>query len=299
MDNKLEVITIEPSIPKVLDVTIPSSNVIGAGYIAGPQGKDGLPGPQGPAGPKGDPGPRGEKGDKGDPFTYEDFTQEQLESLKVTTKGTSVPGPQGPAGAKGDPGPQGPRGEAGPKGDKGDPFKYSDFTPEQLAALKGPKGDKGDPGPQGPQGIQGPPGPGGGGDGSADLSAYTTKKDADNLYLKKVDLRNYLTMIGDPKYALKTELNNYLSKTDATNNYAQKGWATQTFAYKGDLGTFIKKSEIGQYALTPGDAASRYVNNIQAQSFAKNADLANYVPKAQYDKDMEILKKRIADLEHL
>ena len=32
------------------------------------------------------------------------------------------------------------------------------FTPEQLAALKGPKGDKGDPGPQGEQGIQGPKG---------------------------------------------------------------------------------------------------------------------------------------------
>ena len=28
------------------------------------------------------------------------------------------------------------------KGDKGDPFTYDDFTPEQLASLKGPKGDK-------------------------------------------------------------------------------------------------------------------------------------------------------------
>ena len=200
--DKLEVITIEPSTPKVLDVTIPSSNVIGTGYIAGPQG------------------------------------------------------PMGPAGIQG---------------------------------------------PQGIPGEQGPPGPAGsgGGAGGADLSAYTTKKDADNLYLKKVDLRNYLTMIGDPKYALKTELNNYLSRNDATNNYAQKGWATQTFAYKNDLSTFIKKNEIAQYALTPGDASARYVNKIEGQSFAKNADLANYVPKAQYDKDMEVLKKRIADLEHL
>ena len=46
----------------------------------------------------------------------------------------------------------------GPKGDKGDPFTYADFTPEQLAGLKGEKGPKGDTGEQGPQGLQGPKG---------------------------------------------------------------------------------------------------------------------------------------------
>ena len=30
------------------------------------------------------------------------------------------------------------------KGDKGDAFKYEDFTPEQLNGLKGPQGDKGE-----------------------------------------------------------------------------------------------------------------------------------------------------------
>lgn len=39
-----------------------------------------------------------------------------------------------------------------PKGDKGDPFVYADFTAEQLEALKGPKGDKGDKGAPG-QGL--------------------------------------------------------------------------------------------------------------------------------------------------
>lgn len=34
-------------------------------------------------------------------------------------------------------------GTQGIKGDKGDPFRYEDFTPEQLEALKGPKGDAG------------------------------------------------------------------------------------------------------------------------------------------------------------
>ena len=38
------------------------------------------------------------------------------------------------------------RGPKGDPGDKGDPFKFSDFTPEQLNILKGKQGDKGDPG---------------------------------------------------------------------------------------------------------------------------------------------------------
>ena len=33
------------------------------------------------------------------------------------------------------------KGERGPKGDKGEAFKYEDFTPEQLEQLRGPKGD--------------------------------------------------------------------------------------------------------------------------------------------------------------
>ena len=160
------------------------------------------------------------------------------------------------------------------------------FTAEQLAALKGPKGDPG------------PPGTGGTG-GSVDLSAYTTKKDADNLYLKKVDLRNYLTMIGDPKYVLKTELNNYLNKSDAEAHYAQKGWASQTFAYKNDLGTFVKKNEIGQYALTPGDASTRYVNKIEGQSFAKKTELNDYVKKAeisQYTSSVQLTPEQLEKL---
>ena len=41
---------------------------------------------------------------------------------------------------------QGPQGEPGPKGE---PFRYDDFTAEQLEALKGPKGDKGEDGRDG------------------------------------------------------------------------------------------------------------------------------------------------------
>lgn len=206
--------------------------------------------------------------------------------VKDNTQIVKLQGPQGDPGPQGPPGPPGPKGEPGrngidgingeqggqgiqgPPGKDGKPFTYDMFTQEQLESLKGPRGE------------QGPPGPPGTG-ANVDLSPYATKQDADNLYLKKVDIRNYLTMLGDPKYALKTELNDYLSKTDATNNYAQKGWATQTFAYKNDLGTFIKENEIGQYALTPGDASTRYVNKLEGQSFAQKSELSEYVKKAE------------------
>ena len=104
--------------------------------LQGPKGEPGEQGPPGPPGPKGEPGKngidglngeqglqgvQGPPGKDGKPFTYDMFTQEQLENLK------------------------GPRGEQGPPGPKGEPFKYSDFTQDQLNALKGPKGDKGEP----------------------------------------------------------------------------------------------------------------------------------------------------------
>ena len=212
--------------------------------LQGPKGDPGEQGPPGPPGPPGEPGKNGIDGEQG------------LQGIQ---------GPPGPPGAPGRDGVNGPKGEPGKDGK---PFTYDMFTQEQLENLKGPKGE------------QGPPGPPGTG-ANVDLSAYETKQEADNLYLKKVDIRNYLTMLGDPKYALKTELDNYLSKTDAVNNYAQKGWATQTFAYKNDLGTFIKKNEIAQYALTPGDASTRYVNKLEGQSFAQKSELTDYVKKTE------------------
>ena len=54
----------------------------------GPQGETGPAGPkgeEGPQGPKGDTGAQGEQGpqgQKGDPFTYDDFTPEEIDGLK-------------------------------------------------------------------------------------------------------------------------------------------------------------------------------------------------------------------------
>lgn len=157
--------------------------------LQGPKGDPGQQGPPGPPGPPGEPGRNGIDGINGE------------QGLQGPP---GIQGPPGPPGAPGRDGANGLKGDPGPKGEPGKDgksFTYDMFTPEQLVALKGPKGDPGPPGP---------PGTG----ANVDLSAYATKQEADNLYLKKVDIRNYLTMLGDPKYAYKTELNDYVRKAE-------------------------------------------------------------------------------------
>ena len=97
-------------------------------------------------------GERGPKGDKGEAFKYEDFTPEQLESLR---------GPKGDAFTYEDftqeqlNALKGQQGEPGAKGDKGDAFTYADFTQEQLEALRGPAGKDGSNGLDGKDGKDG------------------------------------------------------------------------------------------------------------------------------------------------
>ena len=103
--------------------------------IQGEKGDTGERGPQGVQGIQGERGPQGEhgiQGERGAAFTYNDFTDSQLEALR---------------------GPKGETGMTGPKGAKGD------------------KGDKGDTGARGLQGVQGNTGPQGA-DGAPGKSAY-------------------------------------------------------------------------------------------------------------------------------
>ena len=136
---------------------------------------------------KGDTGDVGPKGDTDDAFTFEDFTPEQLANLKGPKGDT---GDKGQTGSKGDTGANGfsptvnvnhqdreiiitseegsvaisfdeLKGDTGASGAKGDTgatckaFEFSDFTPEQLASLKGATGDKGDTGNTGSKGDTG------------------------------------------------------------------------------------------------------------------------------------------------
>lgn len=163
---------------------------------------------------------------------------------------------------------QGPKGDPGPKGEPGKDgksFTYDMFTSEQLEALKGPRGDIG---------PQGPPGAG----ANVDLSAYATKADADNAYLKKVDLRNYLTMLGDPKYALKTELSTYLKAEAASNNYVSKPFAENTYATKSSLENYMKTEAASNVFLSKLNAENTYLSKTAAESaYAKKTDLNNYL----------------------
>ena len=125
----------------------------------GEQGLQGEVGPQGPEGLKGETGEQGPAGADGKDFTYDMFTEEQLEALR------GPQGPQGEQGVQGEVGPQGPEGlkgetgEQGPAGQDGKDFTYDMFTEEQLEALRGPQGENGADGAEGPQGPAGEAGP--------------------------------------------------------------------------------------------------------------------------------------------
>ena len=167
---------VESAVSKMPYVDSATGNWFKWDAAAGAFADTGVPatGPQGEVGPKGDTGEQGPKGDTGATGPKGDTGATGAQGPKGETGATGETGPQGPKGETGPRGPQGeqgiqgeigPAGPQGAKGDKGEAFTYSDFTAEQLAALKGDKGDtgpqgeKGDTGATGPTGPEGPRGP--------------------------------------------------------------------------------------------------------------------------------------------
>ena len=135
----------------------------------GEQGTQGIQGAKGDTGSKGERGLQGERGEKGDmgsigrisisvdnttgtPSATATASKAADGSTDISFSFNGIKGEKGEKGERGEQGLPGNDGAKGDKGDKGDAFKYSDFTEEQLAALKGPNGEQGDIGLTGPQG---------------------------------------------------------------------------------------------------------------------------------------------------
>lgn len=127
----------------------------------------------------------------------------------------------------------------GDKGDKGDAFTYSDFTPDQLAALKGDTGDKGDKGDKGDS-IKGDKGDKG------DAFTYSDFTPAQLATLKgqkgdkgdkgdKGEVFTYSDFTPDQLAALKGEKGDAFTYDDLTD--AQKS------ELAGELGTFDPLTE--------------------------------------------------------
>ena len=177
-------------------------------------------------------GERGPKGDKGEAFKYEDFTPEQLESLR---------GPKGDAFTYEDftqeqlNALKGPAGEPGVKGDKGDAFTYADFTQEQLEALRGPAGKDGSNGLDGKNGKDGVSIThtwngtslsitSASGTSEMDLRGpagqdYVLTQDDKTEIARLVDLSNYYTKteIDEALHNVSVDLSDYYTKTEIDN----------------------------------------------------------------------------------
>ena len=109
---------------------------------------------KGEKGDKGETGQQGVKGDTGDtgssgfsPIVNVDHSKGQIvittEDGSTTISFDELKGDTGPQGVKGD------------TGNTGDAFTFDDFTPEQLASLKGATGDTGATGSKGDKGDKG------------------------------------------------------------------------------------------------------------------------------------------------
>ena len=177
-----------------------------------------------------------------------------IDSIPKGEKGDTGPqGPAGPKGEKGDTGPAGPKGDTGdtgPQGPKGDAFTFEDFTPEQLASLKGPKGDTGATGPQGPQGEKGEKGDKGDpGTITIDTSLSTTSTNA---------VQNQ---------AIATAIN---GKADTTHTHSISDVTTLQTTLNGKANTSHThtKSEITDFPAVPD--VSNYIQKSSTAGLVKN-----------------------------
>ena len=251
----------------------------------GDKGDAGEQGPQGEKGDKGDTGEQGipgEKGDKGEPFTYSDFSDEQLAALKGETgaqgetgatgadgisvthvwdgtvltvtsaSGSSSADLKGEKGEKGDSGEQGPQGEKGDKGDSGEQGPQGEKGDKGDTGEQGPQGEKGDKGDAGEQGIQGEKGEKGdtgdtGSPGKDGADGYTPQKGVD--YWTEEEKTEIVQAVVDSIKVEYPEAHVIYGDVDSENNiviYGELADGTYTLKYELEDGT---TTEIGELVL--------------------------------------------------
>ena len=254
-------------------------------------------GDTGAAGTNGAKGDKGDKGEKGDPFTYADFTSEQLAALK---------GAKGDKGEKGETGADGVAGAKGDKGDRGEKgadgvtptFTIGTITtgaagstatvtitgtaPNYVLNFTIPKGDKGDKGDTGAAGS-------GGSGGIAFEDTYVSNA---NLWLTN----GYTKTSGTSTSNLPSVCANTKDKWGilffiAEN--ARNGTGTQMFfpidgAYKGKIFTrsIVNRTEISSWImLASKDDIIEAVNGTNGATFTPAVDDAGNLSWSN-DKDL-------------
>ncbi len=229
------------------------------------------------------------------PTIYEQINQQlkncttRVDTLYAEAQTGRFKGDKGDKGDQGDPGKaftyadftpeqlaalkgeKGDKGDPGAKGDTGAAFTYEDFTAAQLAALKGDKGDKGDPGEKGAQGDKGEPGSKGDKGDPGAAGSPGAKGD-------KGDPFTYADFTEEQLAALKGE------KGDKGDNGAQgeKGKAftyedfteAQLAALKGPKGDQGDKGSQGEKG-TPGAAATVVIGTVTTGEPGTDASVEN------------------------
>lgn len=212
----------------------------------------------------------GVKGDKGDPFTYENFTEEQLNGLKVkgdqgqlgktvvpsidangviswTVQDTAIA--PNPVNIRGPQGPQGPQGTQGIQGVKGDPGAQGVQGVQGVQGIQGevgPKGAKGDTGEQGPQGIQGERG----NDGT-DGRSFVIQ----DVYPTLGELKNAIPDGNEYAYQISADKNIYIWSE------REKGWVSLG-QLQGPQGAQGIQGEVGPKG-DKGDTGAQGIQGIQ------------------------------------
>lgn len=218
---------------------------------------------------------KGEKGEKGDPFTYSDFTEDQLLSLK---------GEKGDKGADGtmvfedltDEQRESLKGADGKDGIsvshswEGTVLTVTSASGTSSVDLRGERGPQGISGPQGIQGVQGLP-------GEVDYSLVYKKSEIDKK-LAELDIDVDLSDINLDNYYTKTEINTKFDAIeiegstgihvgdDAPDNPLISVWVdTDGIAYNGDEDIhelFYTKKDVDNKIANYKHNLSEMVNDI-------------------------------------